>query len=571
MGKYLRKYLLFGALAILFMVGEVTCDLLQPRLMQSVIDDGVLRGAGVSVILRLGGVMILAALLGCACGAVNGLFAQTAAQRIGNDIRKDAMRKILRFSSAQMKRHSVGALVTRVTGDITQISSMCNMAVRGLVRTLVQILGSLFFLFAMDPRFAGIVLTAMPVLLLVIFLCLRRVSPLFTRMQEELDAVNALLSEDLSGIRIIKACVREAGERARFGRANGKLTDTQLSVLLVFAALSPAANAILYGTIAALLFVGRREVAGGLASPGQVMAAVTYVTQLLNAILRLVMMFQNISRGAVSWRRLEQVLSEEEDMPEGEAEQGLERGSVAFRGVSFSWEGSERRALSHIFFEIRPGETVGIMGATGSGKSTLVSLIPRFYDAGEGTVLVDGRDVRAYTKAALREKIAFALQGSELFGRTIRENIAWGNPGASEAEIRAAAEAAQADGFIRSLPGGYGAQVAQRGMNLSGGQKQRLAVARALARHAEILILDDATSALDLATEAALYEAVNRLRPGMTKIIVAQRAASVRHADQILFLEEGRLTARGTHRQLMESCPAYREIVSLQMGEEAAG
>ena len=570
MYRYVKKYLWAGALAVLFMTGEVAFDLLQPRLMRAIVDTGVLGGAGVGYILRLGAGMIGAALLGCACGAVNGIFANSAAQRIGNDIRKDAIRRIVRLSMGQRKRYPAGALVTRVTGDITQISSMCGMAVRGLVRTAVQIGGSLFFLAAMDLRFAGVVLLAMPLLLLAVFFCLRRVSPLFPRMQEELDAVNGLLSEDLAGIRIIKACVREAGERARFGRANGKLTDTQLSVLLVFAALSPAANVILYGAIAALLLTGRREVAAGAATPGMVMAAVTYVTQLLNAILRLVMMAQNITRGAASWRRVRRVLEEPEDLPQGTRTEGTERGSVEFRDVTFAWEDASAPALTGVSFSVRPGETLGIMGATGAGKSALAGLIPRFYEATSGTVLVDGADVRTYALPALRSRIAFALQGGELFGRTVAENIAWGRPDAPREAIEAAARAAQADGFIRALPQGYDTVVAERGMSLSGGQRQRIAVARALVMEAEILILDDATSALDLATEAALYEAVSALRPGLTKIIVAQRAASVRRADRILFLEDGRVAACGTHEELMASCAAYREIVALQTGEGAA-
>ena len=569
MWRYIKPYLLYGILAVLLMTGEVTCDLLQPRLMTDIVDRGVL-GMDTPLILRLGAVMIGVALLGLVCGSLNGLFAQTASQRIGNDIRKDALRRILHFSFAQTERYSTGALVTRVTSDVTQIQHMCMMTVRGLIRTGVQIVGSLFFLTLMDGKFALIVLGALPILLPAIFWTLRHVSPLFTRMQAELDGLNSLLSEDLTGIRIIKACVREAGEKLRFSEANRKLTDTQLHVLLVFALLSPATNALMYVVITLLLLVGGSEVAAGAATPGQVMAAVTYATQLLNSILRLVIMFQNISRGAASWKRMRSVLSEPEDLADGGRDEGTQqRGSVEFRHVTFRWKGDGTPALSDISFSAAAGETIGIMGATGSGKSTLVSLIPRFYDVTEGSVLVDGIDVREYKKEALRGKIAVALQKSELFGRTIRENIAWGAPEASAEAIAAAAGAAQADGFINETPDGYETVVAERGNSLSGGQKQRIAVARALLKDAEILILDDATSALDLATEAALYEAVERERPDLTRIIVAQRAASVRHADRILLLEEGRLAACGTHEELMARSEAYREIVSLQTGEEA--
>ena len=569
MFHYVKPYILYGLAAVLLMTGEVTCDLLQPRFMTGIVDQGVL-GLNTGIILRLGVIMIAVALTGLACGALNGLFSQTASQRIGNDIRKDALHRILHFSFLQTERYSAGALVTRVTSDVTQIQNMCMMTVRGLIRTLVQIVGSLFFLMTMDGKFALIVLGALPILLPSIFLTLRHVSPLFTRMQEELDGLNSLLAEDLTGIRIIKACVREEGEKLRFSAANRKLTDTQLHVLLVFALLSPAANALMYAVITLLLLVGGREVAAGAATPGQVMAAVTYATQLLNSILRMVIMFQNISRGAASWKRMRSVLEEDEPIRDGlHGASTRERGSVEFRNVSFRWNDDGAAALTNVSFKAAAGETVGIMGATGSGKSTLVNLIPRFYDATEGSVLVDGIDVRDYKKEALRGKIAVALQKSELFGRTVRENIAWGSPDASAEAVVAAARAAQADGFIEEMPEGYESVIAERGNSLSGGQKQRIAVARALLKDAEILILDDATSALDLATEAALYEAVERMRPGLTRIIVAQRAASVRHADRILMLEEGRIAASGTHEELMEKSEAYREIVSLQTGEGA--
>ena len=568
MFHYIRKYIPLGLAAVLMMTGEVTCDLFQPRLMTDIVDRGVLQ-ADTGLILTTGLIMAAVAVAGVFCGSLNGLCAQTAAQRIGNDIRKDAVRRIMRFSFSQTEKYSSGALVTRITSDITQIQTMCMLTVRGMIRTAVQIVGSLVFLTLMDVRFALIVLAAMPVLLFAIFLTLRHVSPYFSRMQEELDELNSLLAEDLTGIRVIKACVRELREKERFAGVNRKLTDTQLHVLLVFALLSPAANALMYTVITLLLLTGSREVALGFATPGQVMAAVTYATQLLNAILRMVMFFQNISRGVASWKRVREVLEEKKDMTDG-TDQPADgaHGTVEFRDVTFRWTGEGQPALSHVSFSVGAGETVGIMGATGSGKITLVSLIPRFYDVTEGAVLVDGQDVRAWPKDALRQKVSIALQTSQLFGRTIQENIALGKPDALTGEIVRAAEAAQADGFIREKEEGYDSPVAERGMSLSGGQKQRIAVARALLKDAEILILDDATSALDLATEAALYEALGKLRPGLTKLIVAQRAASVRHADRILLLEEGCLAASGTHEELMASCEAYREIVSLQTGEE---
>ncbi|WP_298034185.1 ABC transporter ATP-binding protein [uncultured Dysosmobacter sp.] len=376
------------------------------------------------------------------------------------------------------------------------------------------------------------------------------------------------MQEDISGIRIIKACVREAYEKARFGKANDALVRTQLRVLVIFAFMNPAVNALMYGVVAVILYTGFFQAASGSVTPGDVMAAVTYTTQLLNGVLMLVMLFQNISRGLASWKRVKELLNSTPELADGSFDGDTKRrGEIEFRDVSFTYPGAARPVLEHIDLTIRQGETVAVMGATGCGKTTLANLIPRFYDVTEGAVLVDGVDVREYRQRALREKVAIALQKAELFTVPIGENIAWGKPGASAEEIASAAEAAQADGFIRSTPEGYDTVVAERGMSLSGGQKQRLSIARAVLKRAEILILDDATSALDLKTEADLYRALEEKHPGTTKIIVAQRIASVRRADRIVVLENGRLAAVGTHEELLAGCKVYQDIYHSQMGE----
>jgi len=575
MWKYIKHYLPYAVLAALFMVGEVSMDLVQPGIMRRIVDEGVLgletRGVGdLRLIGTLGLRMIALVLFGGLCGSLNNVFTHYSSQNIGNEMRKDAFRRIMSFSFPQLDRFGTGSLVTRVTNDITQIQTFVSLFVRGLIRTGFLTFGSLYCIFQLNRDFGLIVLCAFPLVTGCIAVCLWKANPLFSKLQGQLDAINAIMQEDISGIRIIKACVREGYEKARFGRANDALVGTQLQVLVIFAFMNPAVNALMYGVVAIILYMGFLQAASGSVTPGDVMAAVTYTTQLLNGVLMLVMLFQNISRGLASWKRVKELLDSAPELADGSFDGGTERrGGIEFRDVSFTYPGAARPVLEHIDLTIRQGETVAIMGATGCGKTTLVNLIPRFYDVTAGVVLVDGVDVREYRQQALREKVAVALQKAELFTVPIGENVAWGRPGASSDEIASAAKTAQADGFIRSTPVGYDTVVAERGMSLSGGQKQRLSIARAVLKQAEILILDDATSALDLKTEADLYHALEEKHPGMTKIIVAQRIASVRRADRIVVLENGRIAAAGTHEELLADCKVYQDIYHSQMGEEA--
>lgn len=572
MWRYIKRYLPFAVLAGLFMVGEVAMDLLQPEMMSRIVDDGVLGlGAGGAgnreLIWTLGLRMILLVLIGGLCGSMNNLFSHITAQSVGNEIRKDAFRRIMTFSFPQVESFGTGSLVTRVTNDITQMQNFVSAFIRGMIRTSMLMFGSIYCMFRLNRRFGLIVLCAFPFVVGCLAVCLWRANPLFGKLQARLDRINAIMQEDISGIRMVKACVRELYEKARFGKANDELIRTQLQVLTIFAFMNPTINALMYLVMAAILLISPHEIGG--ATPGTVMAAITYTTQLLNGILGLVMLFQNISRGLASWKRLRAVLDSRPDLKDGgfDGDTAL-RGQVEFRNVSFSYPGSTQTVLKGIDLTIRPGETVAVMGATGCGKSTLVNLIPRFYDAVEGAVLVDGVDVRAYDQRALREKVAIALQKSELFSISIGENIAWGRPGAARDAIIGAAETAQADGFIRQTLNGYETVVAERGMSLSGGQRQRVSMARAIAKDAEILIFDDSTSALDLKTEADLYAALRKAAPSTTKIIIAQRIASVRQADRIVVLENGGIAACGTHETLLKSCRLYRDIYDSQMGGE---
>ena len=574
MWKYVKKYIPLALLAALFMVGEVLMDLIQPGMMSRIVDDGVLglNNGGVGdahLILTMGLTMVGLVLLGGLSGSLNNMFVHMTGQNIGNDIRKDCFRRIMAFSFPQMDRFGTGSLVTRVTHDITQVQNFVSQFVRGMIRTLMLTAGSIFFMFRLNHLFGLIVLCAFPFIVGVMALCLYRAYPLLPRMQAQLDAINAILQEDISGIRIIKACVREIYEKLRFGKANDEQIRTQLHALTIFAFMNPATSALMYLVVGLILLNGSAQVAAGSTTPGTIMAAITYTTQLLNGILMLVMLFQNISRGIASWRRVKEVLSSEPELKDGALDGAADaRGLIEFRDVSFAFPGTEQTVLNHVNLTIHPGETIAIMGATGCGKSALVNLIPRFYDVTQGAVLVDGVDVRAYNQRALRERIAVALQKSELFSVSIGENIAWGRPDAGPEAIRAAAVIAQADDFIQSSPKGYDTPVAERGTSLSGGQKQRISISRAVLKSAEILIFDDSTSALDLKTEANLYEALSAARSDCTKIVVAQRIASVRRADRIVVLNGGCVEDCGTHEELVQRCQTYRDICDSQMGNE---
>lgn len=575
MWKYIKQYLPYAVLAGLFMIGEVSMDLVQPGIMSEIVDDGVLglNNGGVSsmgLIWKLGLEMIGLVLFGGLCGSLNNVFVHMSGQNIGNEIRKDCFRRIMTFSFPQIDKFGTGSLVTRVTNDITQVQNFVSQFVRGMIRTSLLMFGSMYCMFRLNRDFGLIVLCAFPFIVGCLAFCMSKANPLFSKLQAQLDSINAIMQEDVSGIRIIKACVREIYEKVRFGKANNELLKTQLKVLIIFAFMNPVINALMYIVVAIILLVGSFEVDGGGATPGNIMAAITYTTQLLNGILMLVMLFQNISRGIASWKRVKEILNSTPDLKDGEIEGETERqGEIEFRDVSFAYPGSDHAVLEHINLSVHRGETLAVMGATGCGKTSLVNLIPRFYDTNEGTVLVDGIDVREYKQKALREKVAIVLQKSELFSMAIGENIAWGDPDASAEAVKAAAITAQADDFISSAADGYDTPVAERGMSLSGGQKQRLSIARAVLKSAEILIFDDSTSALDLKTEANLYEALQESSPQSTKIIVAQRIASVRRADRIVVLENGRIAACGSHEELMNSCAAYQDIYHSQVGEEA--
>ena len=572
MGKYIKKYWLFFILAPLFMLGEVSMDLLQPRLMADIVDEGVLGlssgGVGdMGLVIHTGLRMIGLVLFGCFCGVMSGVFANLCSQNYGNDIRKDAFRKVMSFSFEQTDRFSTGSLITRVTNDITQVQNLVSQCIRGFVRTFLLFSGGILCMLTLDLSFGVVVACALPLIIVCVAFFIAKANPMFTILQDKLDGVNNVMQENVSGTRVVKAYVKEEYEKKRFGDANGELVGTQLDVLLLFSYMTPIMNIILNVSVVAVIKVGAIEVSAGSVSPGDVMAAITYISQILNAVMRMTMIFQTVSRGVASGRRIKEVLACEPSIADGNfMGDTAVKGKVEFRDVSFSYSGmGGEKVIEHFSLMIKPGETLGILGATGCGKSTLVNLIPRFYDVTDGQVLVDDVDVREYTLSALRKKVAVALQKSEIFSTTIRENIAWGDPQAGEDRIRHAADVAQALEFIEGKEEGLDTQVAQGGHSLSGGQKQRVAISRAILKNAEILIFDDTTSALDLKTEAKLYTALKKEYAHMTKIIIAQRIASVKDADRIAVIENGCLVALGSHEELIESSEIYRDIYDSQL------
>ena len=510
MWKYIKRYLHFAVIAACFMISEVLMDLLQPGIMSQIVDEGVLGlhngGLGdLHVIWQMGFLMIGLVLFGGLCGSLNNVFVHLSGQNIGNKMRKDCFRKIMTFSFPQIDSFGTGSLVTRVTNDIIQVQNFVSQFIRGMIRTSLLMFGSMFFMYRLNRTFGLIVLCAFPFIVGCLCFCLVKVDPLFTKLQAQLDRINSIMQEDVSGIRMIKACVREIYEKLRFGKANEELIGTQLQVLVIFAFMNPVINGLMYIVVTVILLAGSYEVSAGQTTPGNIMAAITYTTQLLNGILMLVMLFQNISRGLVSWKRVKEILDTKPELKNGTFDGKTEKkGEIEFRNVSFSYPGTDRKVLENINLSIHRGETIAIMGATGCGKTTLVNLIPRFYDVTEGAVFVDGVDVREYEQKDLRERIAVVLQKSELFSDTIGNNIAWGAPKSNVKEVKSAAMTAQADDFINETHEEYETMIAERGMSLSGGQKQRLSIARAIVKNGEILIFDDSTSALDLKTEANL-------------------------------------------------------------------
>lgn len=570
--KYLKKYWLFTMLAPLFMIGEVSMDLIQPELMSHIIDDGVLGinsgGVGnLDIILGTGIRMVLLVAAGGVCGVMSGVFANLSAQQFGNDVRKDTFKRIMSFSFEQTDKFSTGSLITRVTNDITQLQNFVMQCMRGFVRTSMLFIGGIVCMIGLNIQFGLVIACALPFIVICVIYFIAKSNPKFTILQKKLDKLNNIMQENVSGSRVVKAYVKEDYETERFNKANDELVGTQLDVLLLLSYMTPVMNIILNLSVVAVIKVGGIQVMDGSATPGNVMAAITYCSQVLNAVMRMTMIFQTASRGVASQKRIMEILNCEPAIKDGAYDgETIVKGKVEFRNVSFAYPGNEGASVIEGFnLVISPGETIGILGATGCGKTSLISLIPRFYDVTKGAVLVDDVDVRDYKLEVLRDKIAVSLQKSEIFTASIADNIAWGLPDATPDNIAAAADTAQAAQFINNRKDGMQTIVSQGGHSLSGGQRQRVAIARAVIKPAEILIFDDATSALDLKTEVELYSKLGKNKKDITKIIIAQRIASVKNADRIVVMDNGKLADVGSHEQLMITSSIYKDIYDSQL------
>lgn len=590
--RYLKPYGLFAVLSPLLMMGEVLCDLCLPYLMSFIVNYGIIGEdiagnrvasfligifypeggySNLALIIVFGVLMLVVTLIGGFFGTFCAYTAARASQSFGHDLRRDAYARVMSLSIEQTDRFTTGSLVTRMTNDIAMIVEFVEMILRMFVRAPMFFIGGTVFLLSLDVDFGVVLLISLPVLLLTLILVLARAVPLFGTVQKRLDRVNCVVQENVGGARVVKASVQEEYENRRFAEANGALRSINYRVLRLMAIMNPVLIFVQNFAVIAIIYMGSNSIASGVGSmsTGNIMAAVSYVTQVIMSIMMVTMMFQSISRALASAKRVREVLDTEPVIADGAGAQ--ETGgdiAVSFRGVSFRYPDTVGAPVLHdINLEVRRGETLAIVGATGSGKSSLVQLVPRFYDADEGEVLVDGVSVKDYKLKDLRQKIGFVLQKSELFSGTVADNIRWGRPEASDAEVKEVATVAQANDFICSFADDYESPVAEKGASLSGGQKQRLSIARALARKPEILILDDATSALDLSTEAKLRHALREMMRDSTVIMIAQRVASVKDADRIAVIEDGTIRHCAPHEELLQISETYRDIYASQMGK----
>ena len=576
--RYLKPYWLFALLCPLAMILEVSMDLLQPTLMSDIVDNGILGDAAADENLRYvlitGLKMLVFSLIGCFGGIASAAFGTAAAQKMGNDLRKDAFAKVMHMSFQQTDKFTTGSLVTRLTNDITAIQEFVAMSLRMFVRTGMQFIGGIAVILTLNVNFGIVLVISLPVQLIAVAIIMKKASPLFSIVQSRLDKVNSVVQENVSGARVVKAFTREEYEINRFDNANTDLMTTNLKVQKLLATLNPILMIIMNASVIAIIMIGGFQVEAKAMQVGEVMAAVTYITQILMSVMMVGMMFQQVSRSAASMKRVNEVLSTNPVISDGNKSADSDNsGTVEFRNVGFSYPGSSGKpVLSGIDLKVGKGQMIAILGSTGCGKTSLVNLVPRFYDATNGDVLVDGVNVKYYDVDTLRSKIGVVLQKSELFSGTVAENIRWGCETATDEEVKTAAKIAQAEEFIDGFNDGYDTMISEKGASLSGGQKQRMAIARAIIKKPEILIFDDSTSALDLSTEAKLHKALRENLSGVTVIMIAQRIASVMRADKIAVLENGSICAFGTHKELMESSSVYRDIYYSQMkqGEEEA-
>lgn len=571
--SYILPYKSAFILGPLMMVTEVLGEILLPKFMSMIINHGVAQKDG-GYILKMGLVMAITSFLMAAGGILGAYFAAKASISFTSDLRRDLFARVQQFSFKNIDTFSTGSLVTRLTNDIQQVQNLIMMGLRMMLRAPGMFLGALVMAFWMNAELAAVILVVIPLLTAAIVWILRTAYPRFTAMQKALDTLNSGIQEVLTNVRVVKSFVREDYEEKRFAGTNRELKEAGLRALKIVIATMPVMMFAMNVTTLAVVWFGGNLIIGGWMAVGDLTAFTTYIVQILMSLMMLSMVFLQSSRAMASIRRIDEVLDEPIDLSDENASQKdrkVEKGRVEFKDVSFSYREGGEPVLSHISLTAEPGETIGILGATGSGKTSLVQLIPRLYDVTEGSVRVDGIDVREYSLKNLRDGVGMVLQKNVLFSGTIEENLRWGDETATEEEVRRAAVYAQADSFVNSFAEGYKTEMGQGGVNVSGGQKQRLCIARALLKKPKILILDDSTSAVDTATEAAIRTAFREDLKDTTKFIIAQRLSSLEYADRILVLEDGRIIGEGTQEKLLASCEAYREIYETQYGKRADG
>ena len=572
--KYIKPYLPAFIIGPLMMIVEVIGEVVLPKLMANIINVGVTNGS-VGYITGTGALMILVALLMMAGGVGGAYFGAKAAVSFAADLRKDAFDKVQTFSFANLDQFSTGSLVTRLTNDITQVQNLINMALRMMLRAPGMLIGALIMAFVMNAELAVIVLIVIPILVGAITILIKVAFPKFKIMQKKLDALNSNIQEMLTNVRVIKSFVRGDYEEKKFAASNEDLKQTSLGAFKTIIIVMPLMMLMMNATTLAVVWFGGKQIIVGNMQVGDLTAFTTYIVQILMSLMMLAMVILQSSRALASLSRIREILDTDVDLNDEhckEPDKIVSSGRVEFRDVSFRYyKENKEPVLSHISFDVKSGQTLGIIGSTGSGKTTLVQMIPRLYDVDEGEVLVDGVNVKDYTLENLREGVGMVLQKNVLFSGSILENLMWGDENASMEEVRKAAGAAQADGFVSSFTGGYEMDLGQGGVNVSGGQKQRLCIARALLKKPKILILDDSTSAVDTATEAKIRESFAGELKNTTKIIIAQRISSVQEADEIMVLDDGKIVGFGKHEDLLASCEAYQEIYYSQMDKEKEG
>ncbi|MCE5322702.1 ABC transporter ATP-binding protein/permease [bacterium] len=567
MSYYLRPYWVWALLAPIFMIVEVSMDLSQPRLLQSIVDIGIARH-DVGYVLHHGLIMIIVALIGLVGGAGCTVFSTIAALNFSTDLRADLFKKVQALSFGNIDHLGTGSLITHLTNDIDQVQEAVIMFLRVLVRAPLLMVGSLALAIVTSPKLSLLLVVLSPILLLMIHVVRRKANPLFTSVQERLDSINSIVQENLAGVRVVKAFSRSGHECERFGKANENLCDMTTHASSLIAVMFPGMLMVMNLGIVGVLWFGGISVNNGSLKVGQLLAYVNYLTQMLGSLMMVSMLLMRISRADASAARIINVLDttpEVQDTTTAKEAPKL-RGSVTFDNVGFSYNGSDGNVLKDISLEAEPGETIAILGATGSGKSSLVHMIPRLYDVSAGSIRLDGMDIRELTQESLRRQIAMVLQDTILFSGTIRDNIRFGSPDATDDEVIKAAKMAQAHEFITGFADGYDSMLGQRGVNISGGQKQRLSIARALVSRPAILILDDCTSSVDMITERKIFDALNAWSHKCTRFVIAQRIRSVVDADKILVIEDGMLAAVGTHDELLRSSEVYQGIYQSQVG-----